>query len=230
MSTIAWGGLGGFYTPKFGEYYADLDVVTDAQYGPAGELLQMTYHTTNYAAQSGLLDDTYTVSYQHNPLLQMTRLSAAWQVYYMHTTLPPIDLEYRYSATQNNGRITSTKDNITGEEVSYSYDSLQRLIAAATTGPDWGLSFTYDGFGNLTQRTVTKGAAPSGNPGQYTKKSFKTSADAVALRMYMSQSRRPVCRVWHTISRQCGSWPANGFFTRCCQFHNAPGITTIVIQ
>lgn len=30
-----------------------------------------------------------------------------------------------------------------------------------TTGPEWGLSFGYDGFGNKTQQTVTKG---SGSP------------------------------------------------------------------
>lgn len=35
------------------------------------------------------------------------------------------------------------------------------MISAATTGPEWGLSFAYDGFGNRTNQTVTKGAAPS---------------------------------------------------------------------
>jgi YD repeat-containing protein len=38
-------------------------------------------------------------------------------------------------------------------------DSLQRLISSVTTGPEWGLSFTYDGFGNRTDSTVTKGTA-----------------------------------------------------------------------
>jgi RHS repeat-associated protein len=36
----------------------------------------------------------------------------------------------------------------------------RRLAAAVTTGPEWGLSFTYDGFGNKTDQTVTKGSAP----------------------------------------------------------------------
>jgi hypothetical protein len=72
-----------------------------------------------------------------------------------------MDLEYRYPAGQNNGRITQMKDWVTGEEISYQYDSLNRLIAAVTTGPEWGLSFTYDGFGNLTNQVVMKGSAPS---------------------------------------------------------------------
>jgi RHS repeat-associated protein len=35
------------------------------------------------------------------------------------------------------------------------------LTAASTTGPDWGLSFTYDGFGNRTNQSVTKGSGPA---------------------------------------------------------------------
>ncbi len=53
------------------------------------------------------------------------------------------------------------KDWVTGEEVTYQYDSLNRLISAVTTGPEWGLSFQYDGFGNLTNQTLTKGSAPT---------------------------------------------------------------------
>jgi RHS repeat-associated protein len=46
------------------------------------------------------------------------------------------------------------------EEVTYTYDTLNRLARAETTGPEWGQAFAYDGFGNLTGKTVTKGAAP----------------------------------------------------------------------
>jgi len=49
------------------------------------------------------------------------------------------NIEYRYSTTANDGRLTSRKDNIFGEEVSYQYDELGRLIAAATTDTSWGL-------------------------------------------------------------------------------------------
>jgi YD repeat-containing protein len=76
-------------------------------------------------------------------------------------------MTYNFSTTQNNGRIVSAVDGITGENVSYTYDSLNRLIAAATTnssGPIWGNSYSYDGFGNLTGKTVTQGTAPSASP------------------------------------------------------------------
>ncbi|MCW5977831.1 MAG: RHS repeat-associated core domain-containing protein [Bryobacteraceae bacterium] len=53
------------------------------------------------------------------------------------------------------------KDWVSGEEVTYQYDALKRLTSAATTGPEWGLSFSFDGFGNRTAQTVTKGSAPS---------------------------------------------------------------------
>jgi YD repeat-containing protein len=72
-----------------------------------------------------------------------------------------MDVEYRYSTTQNNGQITQMKNWISGEEVNYSYDGLGRLSAASTTGPEWGLSFGYDGFGNKVSQTVTKGSGPS---------------------------------------------------------------------
>ena len=67
--------------------------------------------------------------------------------------------QYIYSPTQNNGRITQMVAS--GETVDYTYDSLNRLISAVTTGPEWGLSFSYDGFGNRLSQTVTKGSAPT---------------------------------------------------------------------
>jgi len=113
--------------------------VNNVQYGLSGELLQMTY--------AGI-----TETRTYNSRLQLTRIGS---------------LEYRYSPTQNNGQITQQKDWSSGEEVTYAYDSLQRLISAVTTDsptvPQWGQSFTYDGFGNRTSATVTKGSAPFGN-------------------------------------------------------------------
>ena len=45
--------------------------------------------------------------------------------------------------------------------MSYSFDTLGQLTAASTTGPDWGLAFTYDGFGNRTTQSLTKGSRPT---------------------------------------------------------------------
>ncbi len=121
------------------EQISGVDWVSNVQYGTAGEMTQMTYGGS-------------TETRQYNVRGQLTRMTWAGS--------PGVDLEYRYSATQNNGRITQMKDWATGEEVNYTYDSLSRLIAASTTGPEWGLSFTYDGFGNKTAQTVTKGTGP----------------------------------------------------------------------
>ena len=44
-----------------------------------------------------------------------------------------VNMTYNFSATQKNGRIVSAVDGVTGENVSHTYDSLNRLIAAATT-------------------------------------------------------------------------------------------------
>jgi hypothetical protein len=50
---------------------------------------------------------------------------------------------------------------MSAEGVQYTYDSLNRLIAAATTDSTCGQAFTYDGFGSRTGATVTKGTASS---------------------------------------------------------------------
>jgi RHS repeat-associated protein len=96
----------------------------------------------------------YNETRQYNANLQLTRLSASTGV------SVATDFEYRFSATQNNGKITQMKDWVTGEEVTYAYDALNRLASAVTTGPEWGQSYAFDGFGNLLSQTVIKGTAP----------------------------------------------------------------------
>jgi RHS repeat-associated protein len=48
---------------------------------------------------------------------------------------------------------------ISGETVTYTYDSLNRLATA--NGSGWGEAYTIDPFGNLTAKTVTAGSGPS---------------------------------------------------------------------
>jgi RHS repeat-associated protein len=60
-------------------------------------------------------------------------------------------------ATQNNGKITGQTDNISGEQVVYAYDALNRLASAGATSGTWGQSYSYDGFGDLQNQTVTAG-------------------------------------------------------------------------
>ncbi len=57
--------------------------------------------------------------------------------------------------------ILSQTDALSAETVEYTYDALNRLATAQTTGPQWGLAWAYDGFGNRTNQTVTKGSGPT---------------------------------------------------------------------
>jgi RHS repeat-associated protein len=113
-------------------------VVDNVTYGAAGELTQIRYNGVNETRA-------------YNTLGQLTGIS------YNGT----LRHEYRYSATQNDGRITSHKNWQSGEDVQYQYDSLGRLEQAQTVGPEWGQSFGYDGWGNLLSKSVTKGSAPA---------------------------------------------------------------------
>jgi RHS repeat-associated protein len=72
-----------------------------------------------------------------------------------------LNMTYNYSATQNNGRITSSLDGITGENTAYTYDALNRLTAASNSL--WSTSYGYDGFGNLTSK-LGSGGSPNAAP------------------------------------------------------------------
>ena len=121
--------------------------------------------TTLASASYNLVGQLTTLNYPggfgqetrgYNSMLQLTSIAS-----------PQVNMTYTYSPTQNNGRIVSSSDALTGENVSYTYDSLNRLIAAATTGTagvQWGESYSFDGFGNLTSKVVTKGTAPQVYP------------------------------------------------------------------
>jgi RHS repeat-associated protein len=102
--------------------------VASAGYGVAGEMLGVYYFGVNE-------------SRTYNTLLQMTRQTASGM----------IDMQYLYTAGQNNGRVAATVDGVMNETVNYTYDSVNRLTNAASTAPGgWNQSYTYDGFGNMT--------------------------------------------------------------------------------
>ena len=117
--------------------------VSGVTYGPAGEML-----TIDYGMYS-----TVNESRTYNSLLQLTNIGA-----YNVNTGAQFGRQYSYSGTQNNGKIQWDKDTISGEQVSYQYDALNRLIAAQSG--TWGQGFAYDGFGNLTDKNVISGSAP----------------------------------------------------------------------
>ena len=124
-------------------------MVQSVAYNAASQITSMQYLQTTGGPT------WLTETRQYNERLQMN----------LQTVAPSgggaalMDLRYNYHATQNNGRITSMQDLVSGETVTYQYDELQRLTSASTA--TWGNSYTFDGFGNLLSKTVTGGSAPS---------------------------------------------------------------------
>jgi RHS repeat-associated protein len=150
MLTVQYPGTTGSSGPNLGYAYdamGRLNTMTDvnasntlisaATYDPANRLLTIA-------------GSVYNETRSYNVMGQLTALSNN-----------SVNIAYSYSATQNNGKITSQTDYISGEQVVYAYDALNRLASAGATSNAWGQSYTYDGFGNLTNQTVTAGTAPS---------------------------------------------------------------------
>ena len=59
-----------------------------------------------------------------------------------------MNMTYNYSATKNNGQITSSVDGISAETITYAYDALKRLSGASSSA-SWSEGYTFDGYGNL---------------------------------------------------------------------------------
>lgn len=80
-----------------------------------------------------------------------------------HDATTKFGLSYSYgSAGSNNGQISGITDSVdNGRSATYTFDSLYRLSTAATTGstnyPAWGLSMSYDRYGNRTAQTAVSG-------------------------------------------------------------------------
>jgi RHS repeat-associated protein len=70
---------------------------------------------------------------------------------------------YSYAQTGgNNGQLASITDSVdSGRNATYSYDAIGRLTVSTTTGstayPAWGLSFTYDRYGNRLTQSISSG-------------------------------------------------------------------------
>ena len=119
-------------------------LVTGTTYDPANRLLSIS---------GNVLSETRT----YNTMGQLTNITSTAYGYPGGN----INITYNYSSTQNNGKITSQTDNLSGEQVVYAYDALNRLASAVATSGSWGQSYAYDGFGNLTDQIVTAGTAPT---------------------------------------------------------------------
>jgi RHS repeat-associated protein len=110
-------------------------IVSGVSYNAANQLLSINYPGNNE-----------TRSY--NVLNQLTNVTASSE-----------NLTYNYPTGANNGKVSSMYNAVSGETVTYTYDSLNRLLTA--TGSGWGDQYGFDPFGNLLSKTVTAGSAPS---------------------------------------------------------------------
>ena len=119
---------------------SNTNFVTGVTYNAANQIL--TIAGANY-------NETRT----YNSLQQLTHL--------VESGSQTLNVSYGYPSTANNGKLASQTDNLSGEQVVYTYDNLNRLATAAATNNSWGQAYSYDGFGNLTAETVTAGSAPS---------------------------------------------------------------------
>ena len=121
---------------------SDNTLVSGITYGPAGQLLTATYLG-------------YNETRQYNVLNQLSRLTT--------TGTGGIDIQYSYSATQNNGKIMQTQDNITGEQIATRTRLCcgwrarrRRPIPAFRSGARVILTM---GLG-MTDQTLTQGSGP----------------------------------------------------------------------
>lgn len=140
------------------------------QYAPPGELTNALHGYNSGAGFNG-----YTVTNSYNTRLQPYNLS-------VNSTSPSatiLSLSYNFNLGGDNGNvagITNLLDNTSYHpgvgSVTYTYDALNRITSAQTTGSDcttlpntgglttnWGESYTVDSWGNMTTAAVTKCSA-----------------------------------------------------------------------
>ncbi len=114
-------------------------IVSNVSYNAGNQLLTM-----NYPGASEVRG--------YNMLNQLTTLSAGTE-----------NLTYNYPTGTNNGKVSSMYNAVSGETVTYTYDSLNRLLTGSGAGgsSNWGQQYGFDAFGNLLSKTVTAGSGPS---------------------------------------------------------------------
>ncbi|MCC7153281.1 MAG: RHS repeat protein, partial [Bryobacterales bacterium] len=126
------------------------------------------------------------------------------------------DQTYTYATAQDDGRLMSQTDAISGETVAYQYDTLGRLTRAETTGPQWGLAWTYDGFGNRLTQTVVKGSGPAASTPVYPATNrlqdasidYDAAGNVTRFRMPDSSQR---WLTWDALNRMTAAWTGSPY-------------------
>ena len=122
-------------------------LVNGVSYNAANQLLTINYGTS----------ETRT----YNALNQLVTLSAQNGA----TTVE--NLTYNYPSGANNGKLSSMYNAVSGETITYTYDSLNRIATASdctlSSGCtqaqlQWAEQYGFDSFGNLLSKTITAGS------------------------------------------------------------------------
>jgi RHS repeat-associated protein len=141
-----------------------LEWARSVTYNAAGQMTQMEYPVSWHWTD---INNTvkgweyYRETRTYNVQGQLTQIQNVATEYDGSYTPRGFTLQYSYSGTANDGRITQMVNSLDGETINYQYDSLGRLTQAETAGTEWGQTYSYDGFGNLTAEVATKGTAPT---------------------------------------------------------------------
>jgi RHS repeat-associated protein len=124
--------------------------VTAATYAPHGAVTGM-----NYGGTSTFAGITHTNSYDKR--LQPVTLSAAT----LSATILSLSYNFHLGAGDNGNvfQIVNNRDN--NRTQNFTYDNLNRIQQAFSTGPNWGETFTIDPWGNLTNRGTVAGKTNS---------------------------------------------------------------------
>jgi RHS repeat-associated protein len=130
-------------------------------YNAPGNLLGFTYGN-GIAAQF-----TYSPTRTQLTSLSYTKASTTYfSLQYSYQQSSPYSPSCTAGTTADNGAIECITDTeAPGRTSSYNYDPLGRMISEKTAGssafPQWGLSQSYDRYGNRLSQTVTAGSGPS---------------------------------------------------------------------
>ena len=154
LQTVASGGTNYVSVPSSGGYNA------------AGQVLSMNYGNgvaASFGYSSSTRDEMTSLSYTNGT-------NTLFNLNYYYQNVPT---NCAMGTTGNNGQIQCIVDatpigitpGAAGRTINYTYDALGRLATAVTTGSaqfaKWGISETYDRYGNRTNQTVTAGSAPA---------------------------------------------------------------------
>jgi len=158
--------------------------VVQLSYDIIGHVCEIAASTSGCSTSSS----PYATAYAYNPSGQLTGfnygngISASYaysasrsqlsSLGYVKGTQTLFKLNYFYNLDStncpngpsgNDGQIQCVSDSVdSGRTANYTYDALGRLNTAKTSGstgyPQWGLSWTYDRYGNRLSQTVTAGS------------------------------------------------------------------------